>query len=88
MAGQVFAVFAVQVTRHITRRHAQAAGAGEERVGMVLAHARTPGESLGGAGVHFGGARRVGHVLVQAMHQVDQRRSVAALLARLVGERA
>ncbi|MNP12344.1 hypothetical protein D3C76_1045730 [compost metagenome] len=57
-------------------------------MGVVLAHARTPGESLCGAGVHFGGARRVGHVLVQAVHQVDQRRAIAALLARLLGERA
>ena len=88
MAGQVFAVFAVQITRDIPRRNPQAARTGDERVGVVLAHTRAPCEGLGRAGVHFGGARRVGHVLVQAVHQVDQRRAIAALLAFLFGKRA
>ncbi|MNL35843.1 hypothetical protein D3C87_1578960 [compost metagenome] len=53
---------------------------------VVLTHSRTPGESLRSAGIHFGGPRRVSHVLVQAMHQVDQRGAIATLLALLLGE--
>jgi hypothetical protein len=55
---------------------------------VVLAHPGATCEGLGGAGVDFGGARRVGHVLVQAVHQIDQRRAIAALLAFLFGKRA
>ena len=46
MAGQVFAVFAIQVTRRITRRNPQAGRTGQKRVRVVLTDTGATGERL------------------------------------------
>ncbi|MOA23118.1 hypothetical protein D3C78_1437200 [compost metagenome] len=88
VAGQMLAILAVQIPRHITRRNPETACASQKRVSMILANTRTPGEGLGGAGVDLGGPRRVGHVLIQAVHQIDQRCAITPLLAGFLSERA
>ncbi|MCY1440809.1 hypothetical protein D9M71_570980 [compost metagenome] len=88
MAGQMLALFAEQITRYITCRHPLATCTSQERMGMVLAHTCAPGEGLGRTGVHLRGARRVGHVLVERLHQIDQGGTALALATLLGGKAA
>ncbi|MNJ62523.1 hypothetical protein D3C77_583670 [compost metagenome] len=88
MAGHFLVLTVKQVTRHISRRHAQAAHAGKKGVSVVLADTSACGKRLGGAGIDCGAAGAVGHVLVKGAHQFDQRRTITLLAAELAGESA
>ncbi|MNC64423.1 hypothetical protein D3C75_1146230 [compost metagenome] len=86
MTRQVVFIVSTQVTGDVTRRNPKAAHTSQEGMGVVLAHPASARKRLGGGGVHRSRARVVEQVVSQAVHQIDQRRSITPDTAVLSGK--